>query len=64
MPWRLPEDLKLFKKLTMNHIIVMGRKTYDSIGKPLPGRLNVVISKTMPPTENVLIVKDLADLKS
>lgn len=44
LPWKLPSDLKHFKKLTENSVVVMGRKTYESIGKPLPKRLNVVIS--------------------
>ncbi len=45
LPWRIPEDLKRFKKLTMGHTVIMGRKTFESIGKPLPGRANVVISR-------------------
>lgn len=45
MPWDLPEDLKYFKEQTMGHAIIMGRKTYDSIGKALPGRKNIVISR-------------------
>ncbi|MBE3570865.1 MAG: dihydrofolate reductase [Bacillales bacterium] len=45
LPWRLPEDLKFFKRTTMGHVIVMGRKTFESIGKPLPGRINVVLTK-------------------
>lgn len=45
LPWRCPEDLKHFKALTMGHHIVMGRKTYDSIGKPLPGRTMVVVTR-------------------
>ncbi|MCF8324282.1 MAG: dihydrofolate reductase [Leadbetterella sp.] len=44
--WRLSEDLKLFKKRTTDHAIIMGRKTFDSIGKPLPNRLNIVISRS------------------
>lgn len=44
LPWRLPADLKHFKTLTMGKPIVMGRKTFESIGRPLPGRRNVVIS--------------------
>ncbi len=44
--WRLSEDLKLFKKRTTAHAIIMGRKTFDSIGKPLPNRTNIVISRT------------------
>ena len=43
--WRLPDDLKRFKNLTMGHPIIMGRKTFDSIGKPLPGRTSIVISR-------------------
>ncbi|KKB38525.1 dihydrofolate reductase [Bacillus thermotolerans] len=45
LPWRLPEDLKFFKETTMGHPIVMGRKTYESIGKPLPGRENIVVTR-------------------
>ena len=45
LPWRLSEDLKRFKQITMGHPIIMGRKTYDSIGKPLPGRRNIVLSR-------------------
>ncbi len=45
MPWRLPEDLKHFKALTTGHPIVMGRKTWESLGRPLPGRLNIVVSR-------------------
>jgi dihydrofolate reductase len=45
LPWRLPADLAHFKKLTMGHHILMGRKTYESIGRPLPGRTNVVITR-------------------
>jgi dihydrofolate reductase len=45
LPWRLRSDLQRFKKLTMSKPVVMGRKTYQSIGKPLPGRTNIVISR-------------------
>lgn len=45
LPWRLPDDLKRFKALSLGKPIVMGRKTFDSIGRPLPGRLNIVISR-------------------
>ena len=45
LPWRLPADLKHFKALTMGHSIIMGRKTHESIGKPLPGRQNVIITR-------------------
>jgi len=43
--WHLPEDLKRFKKLTLNHVVVMGRKTFESIGKALPNRINVVVTR-------------------
>jgi dihydrofolate reductase len=44
LPWRLPADLAHFKAVTMGHPIVMGRKTWESIGRPLPGRTNIVVS--------------------
>jgi dihydrofolate reductase len=45
LPWRLSADLRHFKEITMGHPIIMGRKTYESIGRPLPGRINIVISR-------------------
>lgn len=45
LPWHLPEDLKYFKAVTMGKPILMGRKTFESIGRPLPGRLNIVITR-------------------
>lgn len=45
LPWRLPEDLRRFRALTLGKPVVMGRKTWDSIGRPLPGRLNVVVTR-------------------
>jgi dihydrofolate reductase len=45
LPWQLPEDLKRFKRITMGKPIVMGRKTFESIGKPLPGRQNIVVTR-------------------
>ncbi|MDF1816624.1 MAG: dihydrofolate reductase [Verrucomicrobiales bacterium] len=47
LPWRLPEDLKWFKKLTLGHPVVMGRKTMESLGRSLPKRRNVVISRNL-----------------
>src|SRR6266571_2500105 len=46
MPWRLPEDLKRFRRLTLGHAVVMGRRTFDSIGKPLPGRDNIIVTRS------------------
>ena len=51
MPWHLPNDFKYFKAKTMDHSIIMGRKTFESIGKPLPGRRNIIISRQ--PTLNI-----------
>ena len=45
LPWRLPEDLAYFKRVTLGHPIIMGRRTWESIGRPLPGRLNIVVSR-------------------
>lgn len=45
LPWRLPEDLAHFKRTTMGHPVIMGRKTFDSIGRPLPNRRNIVITR-------------------
>jgi len=45
LPWRLPDDLRRFKALTMDHAVLMGRRTWDSIGKPLPGRRNLVLTR-------------------
>lgn len=48
LPWRLPADLKRFKRLTLDHHLLLGRKTFDAIGRPLPGRKMVVISRRRP----------------
>ncbi len=45
IPWRLPEDMRVFKRLTMGHPILMGRKTWESLGRPLPGRQNIVLTR-------------------
>src|SRR5690625_3187421 len=45
LPWHLPQDLKYFKAVTLGKPVVMGRKTYDSIGRPLPGRDNIVVTR-------------------
>jgi dihydrofolate reductase len=46
LPWRLPDDLRRFKELTMGKPMVMGRKTFDSIGRPLPGRTSIVVTRS------------------
>lgn len=51
LPWHLPDDLAFFKKHTLNKPIIMGRKTYESLGRPLPKRDNVIISRNPPPAD-------------
>jgi dihydrofolate reductase len=60
MPWRLPSDMKRFRRLTMGKPVIMGRRTYESIGKPLEGRLNIIVSRSPPALlEGVRIAGDL-----
>ena len=59
IPWHLPEDFKWFKRTTLGHAVLMGRKTFDSLGKPLPGRRNLVVSRG-PALAGVEMVHDLA----
>lgn len=62
LPWHFPEDLKFFKRITLGHPILMGRTTFESIGRPLPGRHNIVLSRTMAPREGVSVIRDVAEL--
>lgn len=60
LPWHISEDLKHFRELTMGHSVVMGRKTFESIGKPLAGRLNIVITnQTDYKPDGVVVVNSL-----
>jgi dihydrofolate reductase len=64
LPWRLSSDLQRFKRLTMGHCLVMGRKTFDSIGKALPGRQTIVLSRagcTSIPAE-ITVVSDVSEI--
>ena len=61
MPWHLSNDLKNFKKITMGKMVVMGRLTYQSIGRPLPNRQNIVLSRNFVDT-NVLIFNNLQEV--
>lgn len=62
LPWHLPADLKHFKRLTVGKPVVMGRKTFDSIGKPLPGRHNIVMTRDPSwQAEGVTVVANLAE---
>lgn len=69
IPWHIPEEFKFFKKTTMGGILLMGRKTFESIGRPLPGRITAVLSRraTPPPaaagTPNLIYIRDIAELE-
>jgi dihydrofolate reductase len=62
IPWHLPEDLKFFKRTTLGHVILMGRKTYESIGKPLPGRESWVVSRTAEEIPGVRVISDINNI--
>jgi len=59
LPWRIPEDFKWFKKTTSGQAVLMGRKTYESLGRPLPNRRNLVVTRAKDLGEGVEIVRDL-----
>lgn len=60
MPWHLPGELQYFKRVTMGKPVIMGRKTFDSIGRPLPGRANIVVTRNREWShEGVLVAPDL-----
>lgn len=59
MPWHISEDFKLFKKNTVGSAIIMGSTTYQSIGKPLPDRLNIVLSRSMEQLPGIIIARNL-----
>jgi dihydrofolate reductase len=63
LAWHLPDDLRHFKNLTLGHTIIMGRRTFDSIGKPLPGRRTIVVSKSLlePPHPQVELAGSLEE---
>ena len=61
IPWHLPEDFRWFKKITTGHILVMGRKTFESIGKPLPNRATLVLSRGDFSHPGVRRIADLAE---
>lgn len=62
IPWHLSEDLKFFKRTTLGQVILMGRKTYDSLGRPLPGRENQVLSRSGD-IPGVTVLRDLAEVR-
>ena len=61
LPWNLKADLAHFKKYTLNKIIIMGRKTYESIGRPLPHRINYVVSRTLNEIKGTHVFDNLED---
>lgn len=62
LPWHLPEDFKWFKRITMGQILVLGRKTFESIGKPLPGRETIVLSRSGFRYDGIRVVPDIKGL--
>ena len=62
LPWHLPEDFRWFKRMTTGQVIVMGRKTFESIGRPLPHRTTVVLTRAGAPIPGVRVVADLGQL--
>ena len=62
IPWHLPDDFRWFKKMTTGHIILMGRKTFQSIGKPLPNRATIVLTRSPEPIPGVQTISDLSQL--
>ena len=61
IPWKIPGEQKLFKKITMGHAVIMGRKTYESLGQPLPGRTNIIVTRQKDyQAEGCLVAHDLA----
>ena len=61
LPWDIPEDLKNFRRLTANSTVIMGRKTFESIGRPLPKRDNIVVSSKMEQQEGVVVCKSVEE---
>src|SRR4051812_32150596 len=62
IPWHLPEDFKWFKQMTTGQIIVMGRRTFESIGKPLPNRTTLVLSRSAISIPGVQVISDLSEI--
>ena len=62
IPWHLPEDFKWFKKMTTGHVVVMGRKTFESIGTPLPNRTTIVLSRSPLQYPGVQVLPDLSQI--
>ncbi|MDX6765442.1 MAG: dihydrofolate reductase [Candidatus Methylacidiphilales bacterium] len=63
LPWKIPGELKFFKETTTGHAILFGRTTYEGIGRPLPNRENLVLSRSLKPVEGIRILRRLEDLE-
>ena len=63
IPWHLPEDFKWFKKMTTGNVVVMGRKTFESLGRPLPNRTTIVLTRSTQSIPGVRIVRELSELE-
>jgi dihydrofolate reductase len=61
IPWHIPEELRLFRQLTVGHSVLMGRRTFESIGRPLPQRRNLVLSRSLSPAPGVEICPSFAE---
>ena len=61
LPWRLPEDMRHFRRTTMGSAVVMGRKTFESIGKALKGRETIVVSRTLPERDDVVVCRTMEE---
>jgi dihydrofolate reductase len=61
IPWHLPEELQLFRQLTVGHTLIMGRRTFESIGRPLPNRRNLVVSRSLRPVSGIEICRSFAE---
>lgn len=59
LPWCIPEDMKLFRQFTTGNTVIMGRRTYESIGKPLKDRINIVVGSSMPRTDGLYVCRSL-----
>lgn len=64
LPWHLPEDFKWFKQQTLGKTLLMGRKTFESIGRPLPGRTTLVLSRSVAPISGVTVIRSLGEIEA
>jgi dihydrofolate reductase len=61
LPWRIPEDLRHFKAMTLGHAVIMGKRTWQEVNRPLPGRRNIVVSTSVGPLEGAEVVSTLQE---